>query len=218
MPTRDRAALRAAALLHDIGRAGVSSAIWDRPGPLGPADWERVRLHAYWTDRVLRRCPGLADLADTAAGHHERLDGTGYHRGVRAPDLSIPARLLAAADVFAALTEQRPYRPAVAAADAARQLDEEVAAGRLDREASAAVVEAAGLPRPRAEWPCGLTDREVEVLRLAARGQSNRQIAQQLSVSERTVGHHLAHTYDKTGRRTRAGAAVFAMEHGLLPG
>ncbi|MFG1795490.1 HD domain-containing phosphohydrolase [Nocardia sp. NPDC049149] len=217
MTPDDRETLRAAALLHDIGRAGVSSAIWDRPGPLGPGDWERVRLHTYWTERVLRRCPGLADLADLAAGHHERLDGTGYHRGVRGRDLARLARILAAADVFAALTEPRPHRPAYAPDDAARELLAAAAAGSLDREACVAVVEAAGLRKPRTDLPCGLTERELDVLRLAARGLSNRMIAAELVVSERTVGHHLAHIYDKTGRRTRAGAAVFAMEHGLLP-
>ncbi|WP_024800096.1 HD domain-containing phosphohydrolase [Nocardia sp. BMG51109] len=217
MPDDERDTLRAAALLHDIGRAGVSSAIWDRPGPLGSGEWERVRLHTYWTERVLQRCPGLADLADIAAGHHERLDGSGYHRGISGRDSSKQARILAAADVFAALTEPRPYRPAHAPADAADELMAAAKAGRLDREACAAVVEAGGLRKPRADLPCGLTEREVEVLRLAARGLSNRQIAADLVVSERTVGHHLGHIYDKTGRRTRAGAAVFAMEHGLLP-
>ncbi|APA95831.1 HD domain-containing phosphohydrolase [Nocardia seriolae] len=214
----DRASLRAAALLHDIGRAAVSSSIWDHPGPVGPGDWERIRLHSYWTERVLRRCPSLTDLAEVAAGHHERLDGSGYHRGVRTHDLSPAARLLAAADVFAAMTEARPYRPAHKPSEAAAHLSAEAAAGRLDREACAAVVEAAGLRPPRAEYPCGLTEREVDVLRLAARGLSNRQIAAELVVSERTVGHHLAHIYDKCGYRTRAGAAVFAMENGLLPG
>ncbi|MBL1075972.1 HD domain-containing protein [Nocardia sp. 2] len=218
MNATDRAALRAAALLHDIGRAAVSSAVWDRPGPLGAGDWERVRLHSYWTDRVLRRCPSLTDLAEIASGHHERLDGSGYHRGVRVHDLSTAARLLAAADVFAAMTEPRPHRPAHKPSEAATHLSAEAAAGRLDRDACAAVVEAAGLRPARTEYPCGLTEREVDVLRLAARGLSNRRIAAELVVSERTVGHHLAHIYDKTGRRTRAGAAVFAMEHGLLPG
>ncbi|WP_141282190.1 HD domain-containing phosphohydrolase, partial [Pseudonocardia hydrocarbonoxydans] len=71
----ERATLRAAAHLHDLGRAAVSSEVWDRPGPLGAADRERVRLHAYWTDRILRRCPALAPLADLAAAHHERVDG-----------------------------------------------------------------------------------------------------------------------------------------------
>jgi HD-GYP domain-containing protein (c-di-GMP phosphodiesterase class II)/DNA-binding CsgD family transcriptional regulator len=212
-----RAELRAAALLHDLGRAGVASSVWDRPGPLGAADWERVRLHAYWTGRVLDRCPALAPLAGVAGAHHERLDGAGYHRGAAAGELSRSARLLAAADVFAAITEDRPHRPALPVDAGARLLLAEVDAGRLDRDASAAVIEAAGLPRPRPSWPCDLTDREVEVLRLAARGLSNREIAAQLVVSDRTVETHLKHVYDKTGRRTRAGAAVFAMEHDLLP-
>ncbi len=211
-----RTELRAAALLHDLGRAGVASSIWDRPGPLGAADWERVRLHAYWTGRMLDRCPALRPLAGVAGAHHERLDGHGYHRGAAAGELSRTARLLAAADVFAAVTEDRPHRPALTAADAARLVVAEAAAGRLDHDACAAVVEAAGLPRPRKAWPCDLTDREVDVLRLAARGLSNRQIAQELVLSDRTVETHLKHVYDKTGRRTRAGAAVFAMEHDLL--
>jgi HD-GYP domain-containing protein (c-di-GMP phosphodiesterase class II)/DNA-binding CsgD family transcriptional regulator len=213
----ERAPLLAAALLHDLGRVGVSSAVWDRPGALGAADWERVRLHGYWTDRILRRCPSLAGLAPLAAGHHERCDGSGYHRGVRSADLPFPARLLAAADVFAALTEERPHRRRLSLDEAAGVLTAEAAAGRLDRDAGAAVIEGAGLPRPRTARPCGLTDREVEVLRLSARGLSNRRIALELAISERTVGHHLAHVFDKTGRRTRAGAAVFAMEHDLLP-
>ncbi|WP_218030222.1 response regulator transcription factor, partial [Pseudonocardia hydrocarbonoxydans] len=139
----------------------------------------------------------------------------GYHRGVRAAELPFAARLLAAADVFAALTEDRPHRPAFTVGAAREVL---LAEPGLDREACAAVVAGAGLPRPPRAWPCELTDREVDVLRLAARGLTNRAIAGALGVAERTVGHHLAHVYDKTGRRTRAGAAVFAMEHGLLPG
>jgi DNA-binding CsgD family transcriptional regulator len=212
-----RARLRVAALLHDLGRVGVSSAVWDRPGALGAADRERVRLHPHWTDRILAGCPPLAGLAAAAAAHHERLDGSGYHRGARASDLDLAARVLAAADVLSALTEDRPHRPALARDDAARTLLAEATAGRLDSEAAAALVEAAGMPRPRTAWPCGLTDREVDVLRLAARGLSNKEIAGELVVSARTVQHHLASAYDKTGRRTRAGAAVFAIEHGLVP-
>lgn len=213
-----RESVRAAALLHDLGRVAVSSAVWDRPGPLGVADRERVRLHTYWTDRVLRRCAGLAALAETAAGHHERCDASGYHRGIGGAELSPGARLLAAADVFAASTEARPHRPALDPAAARTVLVGEARARRLDADACAAVIAGAGLPRPRVPWPCDLTDREVEVLRLTARGLSNRAIAERLRVSDRTVGHHLAHVFDKTGRRTRAGAAVFAIEHGLLPG
>jgi HD-GYP domain-containing protein (c-di-GMP phosphodiesterase class II)/DNA-binding CsgD family transcriptional regulator len=210
------ASVRAAGLLHDLGRTAVSSEIWDRAGPLGPGDTERVRLHSYWTERILVRCPAVAHLAPAAAAHHERLDGSGYHRNAKSPELDQVQRVLAAADEFAAMTESRPYRPALSAASAARELLYDVSAGKLDAGAATAVIEAAGLPRPRAAWPCELTDREVDVLRLCARGMTNREIAAALVVSDRTVQHHLASIYDKTGRRTRAGAAVFAMEHGLV--
>ena len=209
------AELQLAALVHDIGRTAVSSRIWEQRGPLGPADRERVRLHTYWTERILARCPPMRGLARIAAAHHERLDGSGYHRSATAAELGRSARVLAVADVFAAMTESRPHRPALATDAAVRELLDQAARGQLDPAAAAAVIEAAGLPRPRAAWPCGLTDREVEVLRLCARGLSNRAIADTLVVSPRTVQHHLASIYDKTGRRTRAGAAVFAMEHGL---
>ena len=212
-----RGRLRTSALLIDVGRVGVSSAVWDRPGPLGPVEWERVRLHSYWTERILRRCSAFAHLAPLAAAHHERLDGSGYHRSAKGSELSAEDRLLAAADVFAAMTEERSYRPARSPSDAATALHEEVRAGRLDAVAAGAVVEAAGLPRRRTPWPNDLTDREVEVLRVLARGLSNRDIADTLVLSPRTVQHHLASVYDKIGLRTRAGAAVFAIENGLVP-
>jgi HD-GYP domain-containing protein (c-di-GMP phosphodiesterase class II) len=217
LPDEDCEALELAALLHDIGRVGVPSSVWDRPGPRTPAETERVRLHTYWTGRVLARCPALAPLADVAAAHHEHLDGSGYHRGMRSEVLDRPARLLAAADAFAELTEPRPGRHALEPDDAAAELRAESRAGRLDAEACAAVIGAAGAHAGTVAYPCGLTTREVDVLRLAARGLSNAAIAAELVLSTRTVGNHLAHVYDKIGRRTRAGAAVFAIEHGLLP-
>jgi HD-GYP domain-containing protein (c-di-GMP phosphodiesterase class II)/DNA-binding CsgD family transcriptional regulator len=216
MDERTAGQVRAAGLLHDLGRTAISSEIWNRPGALGPADRERVRLHSYWTERILVRCPAVAPLAPAAAAHHERLDASGYHRSARGPELDPAARVLAAADEFAAMTESRPYRPALAAADAARALLADAGSGKIDPGAAAAVIEAAGLPRPQASWPCDLTDREVDVVRLCARGLTNREIAEALVVSARTVQHHLASIYDKTGRRTRAGAAVFAVENGLV--
>ncbi|MGW4714163.1 HD domain-containing phosphohydrolase [Nocardia sp. NPDC004260] len=209
--------LRCAGLLHDLGRVGVSSSVWDKPGPLGVAERERVRMHTYWTQRILARVPALAALAPIASAHHERVDGGGYHRGDSSATLSLDARILAAADTFAALTEPRPHRPAYPVHAAAEILMREAENGALDEQAAAAVVEAAGRPRPPTVLPAGLTGREVQVLRLAARGLRNREIGERLEISDRTVGHHLAHIYHKTGRRTRAGVAVYAMEHGLLP-
>lgn len=209
--------LRCAALLHDLGRAGISADVWDRPGPLSTADTERVRMHTYWTQRVLERVPALAPLAPIAAAHHERLDGSGYHRGDFGASTSPAARILAAADVFAALTEPRAHRDAFTVEEAVEHLTREADSGTLDRVACDLVLQAAGGRPSRPRFSAGLTAREVEVLRLTARGLTNQQIGAELFISSRTVGHHLGHIYDKTGRRTRAGVAIFAMEQQLLP-
>jgi DNA-binding CsgD family transcriptional regulator len=176
-----------------------------------------VRLHSYCTGRILSRCPTFAEVGVLAAAHHERLDGGGYHRGARAPELSGSQRLLAAAEVFGALTEDRPHRRANSLAQAAGTLEAEVTDGGLDAECAGDLIEAAGLPRARAAWPSDLSTREVEVLRLVARGLTTREVGEALFLSGRTVQHHLASAYDKTGQRTRAGAAVFAIQHGLVP-
>ncbi len=207
--------LRRAALVHDIGRVAVENGIWDKPGPLTTPEWERVRLHPYLTERILSRCGALAPLVSPASSHHERVDGSGYHRALAAEALTRSDRILAAADVFAALVADRPHRPAFAADDAARALE---AAVGLDDDAVACVLAAAGrrdLP-PRPRWPADLTDREVEVLRLIARGRSNREVAELLVISRRTVGRHVENVYAKIDVSSRAAAAVFAMEHGLL--
>lgn len=205
-----------AGLVHDVGRASVSTATWERAGDLTPGERDRVRLHTYWTERVLDRAPATRALARPASAHHERLDGSGYHRGVAAPSIDRYARLLAAADAFHAMREPRPHRPARTAEEATAELQVCAREGLLDPQAVGAVLEAAGVRRARTAYPNDLTEREVEVLRLLARGLTNRQIAEELVVSPRTVQHHVSHVFDKVGRRTRAGAAVFAMEHGLV--
>jgi HD-GYP domain-containing protein (c-di-GMP phosphodiesterase class II)/DNA-binding CsgD family transcriptional regulator len=209
--------LRAAALLHDLGRVSVPNGIWDKPARLTSTEVERVRLHPHYTQRILARTPAFAHLAALAASDHERLDGSGYHRGLERDAIDVPMRLLAAADAYAAMTAARPHRPALTPAAAADALRAEARGGRLCADATEAVLAAAGHAVERRDpWPCGLTDREVEVLRLAARGLTNKEIAAELVVSPRTVQHHLAHVYGKIDRRTRAGAAMFAMEHGLV--
>ena len=205
--------LRRAALLHDIGRAAIPTGVWEKPGPLSIAEWEQVRLHPYHGERILLRAPALAPLAATAGMHHERTDGSGYHRGAAGPAVAAPARFLAAADAFHAMTEPRPHRPALTATSAAAAL----ATMPLDRDAVAAVLEAAGQPRPRPPaWPGALTDREVEVLRLLAAGRSKREIAGRLVLSPATVHTHTVHIYAKAGVSTRAALAMWAMEHDLV--
>jgi HD-GYP domain-containing protein (c-di-GMP phosphodiesterase class II) len=208
--------IRLAGLLHDLGRVGVANGVWDTPGPLTVDGWEKVRLHPYLTERILTRSRRLAPLARLASCHHERVDGSGYHRGGR--ELSPAERLLGAADAYSAMTEARPHRRALPADDACVQLRSDAKDGRFAQADVEAVVEAAGhTPQARGRAaPADLTEREIEVLRLIARGRSNREVAADLVISPKTVGSHVEHIYAKTGVTTRAGAALFAMEHGLL--
>ena len=214
----DITAVRRAALMHDLGRASVSNGIWDKPDRLSTAEWERVRLHPYYTERVLEKAPALRPLVRLAGGHHERLDGSGYHRGDPAALLPMPSRIIAAADAYHAMTELRPHRPPLSPEAAARELAQEVTVGRLDRDAVDGVLDAAGqrAQMPKRGWPAELTDREIDVIRLAVRGRSNRQMANELFVSEDTVKTHLRHVYEKVGFSSRAGLALFAMENDLL--
>jgi HD-GYP domain-containing protein (c-di-GMP phosphodiesterase class II) len=209
--------LRIAGYLHDLGRVGVSSAIWDKTGPLSGAERDQARLHAYHSERILARVPPLARLATLAGEHHERCDGSGYHRGSSAAQLSMPSRVLACADAYRGMIEDRPHRRAITPGRAADRLEADARAGRLDVDAVSAVIEAVGLRRAvRHNRPADLTDRQVEVLRLVSRGLSNAQIAERLVLSRRTVEHHVQDIYLKIGASTRAGAAMFAMQHGLL--
>ena len=211
--------LRRAALVHDLGRTGVPNMIWDKPGPLTHAERERVRLHAYYTDRILARPDALVRLGAIAACHHERLDGSGYHRSLPGSALSPAARILAAADAYHAMTEARPHREAMTPAAAATELRAEVRAGRLDADAAEDVLVAAGhagaRPRERAR-PAGLTARELEVLLLVARGASSRDVARRLVIADKTARNHIERIYAKLGVSTRAEASLYAMRQGLI--
>lgn len=203
-----------AALLHDLGRVAVSSGVWDKPGPLTPTEWERVRLHSYYTDRVLRHTPALARYADVAGRAHERLDGSGYPRGDH--EAGALARLLAAADTYHACIEPRAWRPAHDASAARRILLDGVTQGRFCKLAVDSVLAAAGQQATPAGAAETLTEREADVLRLLVLGLTNKQIARQLGISPRTVQHHTIHIYGKTGMQSRAGAALWAVERGLF--
>ena len=209
-------ALRRAGFVHDLGRVAIGAGTWQKPGRLSADEWEQVRLHPYHTERVLSRSPFLAALAPIAGSHHERLDGGGYHRGAAGAELAMPARVLAAADAYHAMTELRPHREALAPEHAADELAREASAARLDPDAVAGVIEAAGQGARRVERPAGLTDREVEVLSMIARGQQTKQVARALGISTKTADRHIQNAYGKIGVSTRAAATLFAMEHGLI--
>jgi HD-GYP domain-containing protein (c-di-GMP phosphodiesterase class II)/TusA-related sulfurtransferase len=171
----ERADIRRAAQVHDLGCVSVPNRIWTKRGPLNRAEWERVRLHAYHSQRVLTVAELLRKAGELAGMHHERLDGSGYHRALPAAAIPLPARVLAVAEAYQSMVEERPWRPALTSAEAARELSQDVRAGRLDRRAADAVLDVAGMRRAgRREahsWPAGLTNREVEVLRMVARGR-----------------------------------------------
>jgi HD-GYP domain-containing protein (c-di-GMP phosphodiesterase class II) len=214
----DRVGLRLAGLAHDLGRVGVTSAIWDKPSSLSDTEWESVRLHPYYSERLLARAPALAQVATLAGHHHERIDGSGYHRGDTGRAQPIGARLLATADAYVAMRQARAHRPAMDADQAGHHLRQMAAAGALDPPAVNAVLAAAGDtgPRARSAWPAGLTDREVDVLRRIAVGDSIQEAATNLRISAKTIDFHVQNIYAKTGVTTRAGATLFAIEHALV--
>lgn len=222
LPEEDVARVRRAAWLHDIGRLGVSNSIWDKRGPLSPSERERVRIHPYLTERMLAHSPVLAALGAVAGQHHERLDGSGYPRGLKGDAISIEGRILAAADAYQTMTEMRPHREAKPADQAAELLERGGQAGKFDWPVVRAVLTAAGhvrrQGRQRDAGPAGLTPRELEVLRLLVRGLTNREIAEHLVISKKTVGNHVEHIYAKTGATNRATASLFAMKHGIMTG
>jgi HD-GYP domain-containing protein (c-di-GMP phosphodiesterase class II) len=209
---------RRAAALRDIGKAAISNAVIEKAGPLTEIEWEAVRLHAYHTERVLSRSPSLVAEGALAGLHHERPDGHGYHRGLAGSSVPVGARIVAATDALVAMTQPRPYRAAMNLDQACEALERDAQNGGLDPEAARAVVAAAhgASGSIRRAHPAGLTDRQVEVLRLIAEGLSNREIATRLVVSPRTAEHHVQDIYLKIGTSSRAAAALFAVEHQLL--
>jgi len=212
--------LRWAALVHEFGTTGIPDSIWDKPSPLTRAELDRVELHPMLTEQMLRRSPALAELNPVASAHHEKADGSGYHKGLRAGATDPAARILGATDVYVGLTTERADRPALSDGQAATKLRGLASNGLLEPETTEAVLTAAGHPEQRGtasrtKHPAGLTSREVEVLNLAARGLTTKEIAERIFIAPKTADHHIQHTYAKIGVSTRAAAALWAMQHDL---
>ncbi len=220
MSATEQRTLRRAGWVHDIGRLAISADVWGRPDRLGQSDWDRVRMHSLYTAQILARAPTLAGFSRLASCAHERLDGSGHPRGLDARSLSLSARVLAAADAVAALGEARPHRPAFSAEGIARAVAIELRAGRLDRDAVTAVLSClqvgAEAPAAPAELPAGLSARDAEVLADVAHGLTAKEIAYRRGGRPRAVGDRIEAVYRKIGVRTRAGATLFGMEHGLV--
>jgi HD-GYP domain-containing protein (c-di-GMP phosphodiesterase class II) len=226
LPPNHVTTIRRAALLHDLGLVAVPAFVLHKPSDrLAPAELDTLRLHPHHTERILARMPVFSPLCSIVAAHHERMDGNGYPRGLRGEQVPIGARVLAVADVFDELTHVRPEGPALPPQSALAALVAE-SGTRFDAAVLDALAQILDLPVAAApqlnqaakhEWPAGLTDREVEVLRVLSTGATRRDVAQRLNVSEHTVRHHLEHIYTKIDVRTRVEATLFALEHELVP-
>ena len=216
LPADDIGTLRLAGLAHDVGELSLPVAIWMKAGPLGTLETDTARLHPYHGERVLSALgeSGTA-VAALVSRHHERLDGSGYHRGIRGQGLGMAARLIAAAEAFQTARESRPHRAAIGATAAAARLRAMAKAGQLDGVAVEAVLAAAGVAtrRPAAD---SLTRREIEVLRLIAGGKSVKVAAQSLGITPKTASNHIQNLYSKIGVQSRAAAALYAVERGHI--
>ena len=217
LPTAEVVRVRRAGLVHDFGRTAVPNSIWDKPAALTRAEFDRVQLHPLLTEQMLRRAGALGALNPLAASHHENADGSGYVKGLTAAQVSPAARILAVADRYQAMTQERAHRPALTPQAAATELRRMAAEGHVDGAAAECVLAAAGhhaRPRPHT-LPAGMTDREAEVLRLAATGLTTAEIARRLVISPKTADSHIQHIYAKIGCSTRGAAVLFALRHNM---
>jgi HD-GYP domain-containing protein (c-di-GMP phosphodiesterase class II) len=208
--------LRRAALLHDLGYAALP--VRSRGGHRDRLNTSGdVRLHPFHSEDVVRLVPDLGDVASLAGRHHEAMDGSGFYRGLSATGLNAEARLLMAAEAYQTALEGRFGAAGLSPTAAADQLNDEVRAGRLDGSAVKAVLAAAGhrVPIKKTPMVAGLTHRELDVLRLAASGLSVAEIGERLRISPKTADNHLQSIYSKIEVKTRAGATLFAIEHGI---
>ena len=208
-----------AALIHGIGRAAVPNAIWNAPRRLSDAEWEKVRLVPYWTGRAGKQTGSLSQAAELASYAYERLDGSGYFRGVGAQALSLDARVLSAALAYVALGQKRPWRDALSAREVDQRMRIEASDGRFDGEVVAALIgtrdASPRVSRPR-QSTVRLSAREIDVLRSIGRGASNKEAARELDLSPSTVRTHVESVFRKLGCSTRAAATLKASALGLL--
>jgi HD-GYP domain-containing protein (c-di-GMP phosphodiesterase class II) len=215
----ERRQVKRTALIHDLGLVAVPSFYLNLPeSKLSQSEREMIRLHPYHGERILERVGAMSSFTPAVGAHHERFDGSGFFRGLKGKDIPLAARIVAVADRLDELTHERPEQAALDVEQALKALVAD-SGSWFDPDIVYAVAGSlSGMPaqEPPAQWPAGLTDREVEVLRLAARGLTRKDVGKRLGITENTVRHHLEHIYNKTGCSTRVSATLFAMEHGLL--
>jgi HD-GYP domain-containing protein (c-di-GMP phosphodiesterase class II)/DNA-binding CsgD family transcriptional regulator len=218
MPTRR--SLRRAGWLQGLGRVAVPNVVWNRPGQLSAADWERVRLSPYWTSRAAQQIAHLEVEAELASYVCERLDGSGYFRGSRLAATPLEFRVLPVACAWLALTAHRPWREALPADIAIEHLRREVGQGRFDARVVDALAEPTAARQVTTPGDIAsvatLSRREIEVLRRVSLGDSNKEAALLLGVSPSTVRAHLENIFRKLGCKSRAAATLKASLLGLI--
>ena len=213
----DQAAILLAGLMHDLGRCAVPNGVWDKPGKLSAGERRLAQSHSRHTEEILTASGALRPSASLASAAHEPLDGSGYHQGTKLQDLK--AQLLAAADVFAALIQERSWREAHTEAEAIDVLMQQASAGRLSAQAVGAVLEARGHHIALAGRAVSdLTQREAEILEHLAKGLRTKQIAAKLGIAYKTADNHIQNIYRKIGATSRTATAMYAVEHGIYAG
>ncbi len=216
LPAQDITQIGYAALLHDLGQVAIPTRIWMKPSAFNALEWEQVRLHGYYSERILSQSKAFSALAHIVGQHHERLDGSGYHRNAPVASLNLSSKILAAAEAYKNKIEARPHRQALSPKAVAEALKLEMRQGKLDATATSAVLAAAGhVVRQQSNLPNGLTAREYDVLRAIAKGQTMKEIARELGLSPKTVDNHTQSIFSKISVKTRGAAILFAIEHGL---
>ena len=216
----DVADLEVAGLLHDVGRVAISNAVWDKPGRLSADEWEQVRLHPYHSERILAGSQRAGPRSHRwSAGITNGSTAAATTAAATADDLSMPARILAAADAYRTLTERRPHRPALAPDQAEQRLLDEAAPGRPRRATRCSAVLGRGRPRraaPAGSDAGGALRPRGRGARPGGAGLQQRRDRARLVISRRTAEHHVQHIYTKIGVSSRAAATLFAIEHHLL--
>ena len=223
LPLAARTSVVRAALLLGMGRVAIPNAVWNRPGPLTHADWERVRLSPYWTARVAGQIRSLEVEADIASHAYERLDGSGYYRAARNAATSPAHRVLPVVTTWLALLSPRPWRDAMGRDAAVDHLQRQASLGRFDLKITEALLGSASASSRAASTAVEarpglslLTARECEVLHCISQGQSNKEVARILGISPSTVRAHCENVFRKLDCKSRAAATLKASGLGLL--
>jgi len=207
-----------AGLIYGIGRAAIPNAVWSAATPLTASAWEQLRLVPYWTSRAGKQIAALSQEATIASYAFERLDGSGYFRGVSGAAIPQEAQVLGTAIMWEALQSSRPWRAALSVAEATAHLRSEAQGGRLDPEIVEQMIATATKSEPirrKAAEPV-LSPRETEVLRHISLGASNKAAARALGLSPSTIATHVESAFRKLGCSTRAAATLKASALGLL--